>query len=112
MSKPVEGFYESAKYLGQFIPEIEPMLQETACIGDSERVIIAVLKYLKEQSDDKEEKKELQSMIDLVKALGFARWKRDTVTDMAIKIGKREEQDSFADDTANINSKESAPDST
>lgn len=111
MSKPVEGFYEAAKYLGQFLPEKEPILSELALLGDKERLVIAFLHYLKEDKDTpQEDRAEIDDLIKLIKYIGFANWKRDIVTDMAIKIGKHEELDSFDDATTVQNPEKAASD--
>ncbi len=95
MSKPITGYYEATKYLGQFIGQQIPFLQETSCMDPSCRELFAILDFI--ASID-------PNMVEIVKIvkpffekLGFARWNRDTVTDMALRKGAPSETETWGE---------------
>ena len=98
MSKPISSYYDATKYLGQFIGEQEEFMRETACMSPEIRLTLAVLESATEFF---KEDPELLGMIaqikPLLKRIGYARWERDTVTDMAIKKANPQEIEEFAD---------------
>jgi hypothetical protein len=100
LSKPISGYYDATKYLGQFIGEKEEFLNETACMSPEMRVTFAVLEGARDFFKDEPE---LIKMIDelkpILKKIGFAQWQRDTVTDMALKKANPQETEEFSDDS-------------
>jgi hypothetical protein len=100
LSKPISGYYDATKYLGQFIGEKEEFLRETACMSPEMRVTFAVLEGARDFFKDEPE---LIKMIDelkpILKKIGFAQWQRDTVTDMALKKANPQETEDFPDDS-------------
>jgi hypothetical protein len=108
MSKPISSFYDATKYLGQFVGEEIPFLRETSCMSGDMREYIAYLDmFVTHFCDDPKFKKFLQEKIrPSLKHFGFALWKRDTVTDMALRKGSGTEEETFED------SSKDEPDST
>ncbi len=102
MSKPISGYYDATKYLGQFIGEQEEFLKDTACMSPEMRITFAVLQSAKEIfKDDAEILQLITDAEPLLRRLGFAQWQRDTVTDMAIKKANPQVTETFDDEDAN-----------
>ena len=98
MSKP-QGYYEATKYLGMIASRKDKeegtgLLQETACMDEKSRLLIANLEFVRDDILDPNKNKETIKMINLVikyfTKRGHALWIRDTVTDMALFIGEEE----------------------
>lgn len=99
MSKPIAGYYDATKYLGQFIGEKEAFLRETACMSPEMRVTFAVLEGAKEFFKNEPELLEMIKQLEpLLRRIGHAQWQRDTVTDMALKKANPSEQEDFQDE--------------
>jgi hypothetical protein len=97
MSKPISSFYDATKYLGQFVGEEIPFLRETSCMSNDMRECLAYVDvFVKYFCEDEELKQFLKEKArPALKVIGFALWKRDTVTDMALRKGAGTEVESF-----------------
>ena len=97
MSKRVPDFlYQAQRLLGQEIGKIEPFLAETSCMNYNERELVAYCKvYGILFPDDKEFIKFLEKeAIPVLQKIGYAKWLRTELTDLALKKGiKRKTQD-------------------
>lgn len=108
MSEP-ESYYRNIAYLGQYMKELVPFLFETSCMGDEEREVLAILSYIGDitKMEDLEKLTEEEIMDKMIKPLfqklGFAHWRRDTVTDMAIRKGLEMVGDSWMKKDADTN---------
>jgi hypothetical protein len=109
MSKPLQSFYEATKYLGQFIGEKVPFLKETSCMSPNIREIMASIDFALEfwtKENDTEMIEILKIAKSFLEKLGYARWERDTVTDMALKKGSPTEKEDWENDTTDIQNSE------
>jgi hypothetical protein len=93
MSKKLRDYFEATEYLGAFVGEKVPFLFKTSCMNPDERVRIAILDWLiNMQNIDLSKLTEIESIqkviMPLIENMGFAKWIRDTVTDMAIRKGR------------------------
>lgn len=80
-------------YLGQQVAEKHPMLKQTACMSLKWREIIAyleVIKLLNKNRDKKLIKQIDKVLIPAVQKIGQAEWPRDTLTDLAMRLGSKE----------------------
>jgi hypothetical protein len=98
MSSASKAYFERVGYLGEFMPMRKPSLSLTCCMDFKRRKQLATLKYISDllkKIDKKQFETEIYVIdkiaIPLIKELGFAEWKRDPVTDMAIAKGKPKE---------------------
>lgn len=95
MSKPLNTYYEATKYLGQFIGDKVKFLELSACMDHESRKKFAILYSLDKEFRkvlDTETYELLKTIIEpLIMNIGYARWPRDTVTDMALKKGLSED---------------------
>lgn len=87
--------YQTYKLLGQDIAKIVPFLSETSCMNPEVREFIALMKmYQKLFPEDKEFNEWLKKeVIPAFGYLGYAKWKRDVLTDLALKKGRKGEKD-------------------
>lgn len=100
MSKPISGYYDATKYLGQFIGEKIDFLRKTSCMSPEMRLTFAVLEGSKLIfKDDPELLKMIAEIEPLLERIGYAQWQRDTVTDMAMKKANPQESEDFPDDS-------------
>ena len=108
MSKPISGYYDATKYLGQFIGEREEFLRETACMSPEMRLTFAVLQgaeaFFKDEPDIL---KLIAELKPILKNIGYAQWQRDTVTDMALKKANPTETEDFQDEDSSEDAKSS-----
>lgn len=109
MSKPLRSFYDATKYLGQFIGQKVSFLQNTSCMDQETRELIAILDFCKITFvDDKEFIELIDFILPLIEKLGYAKWQRDTVTDMALCKGSPSEMEDWDESTDNENTEENA----
>lgn len=77
--------YESL--LGSLIAQKDPYFEQTACMSEEWREIIGFLEVLKIVDQDPDLRKEIEKLfIPICQKLGIATWKRDIVTDLAMKL--------------------------
>lgn len=86
--------------MGERVGKILESLQETACVHMEERESIATIKMfakLFEKDADKDIKDFIEylqtSVIPALKELGYGRWYRDVITDLALAMAKKGRSD-------------------
>ena len=79
--------YRWESLLGSLIAQKDPYFEQTACMSEEWRELIGFLEVLKIVDQDPELKGEIEKLfIPICQKLGQATWKRDIVTDLAMKL--------------------------
>jgi hypothetical protein len=101
-NKADKEYFQDLSYLGSYIKEIVPFLNQTSCMSPNRRRQLAVLEWLTGylSLENNNQNNDLIDLIEktlkpLIQKLGFSEWARDPVTDMAIRIGTKSVSDSF-----------------
>ena len=82
-------YYKHIKTLGMKVARKEPFLQETSCMSNEARELIAYLEMYKIiYSEDKQGIEEIDKIFKpCIALLGRANWKRDILTDLGLNLG-------------------------
>jgi hypothetical protein len=99
MSSSDKMYFSTVKLLSQYLADIEPLYNKTACLGIEERQMIGLLEGIKVFKEIKEDQ-ELIAQIDEIESffekLGIANWMRFELTDLGLRVGSKHEEVSEA----------------
>lgn len=88
-------YFSTVKLLSQYLADIEPLYNETACLGIEERQIIGILEGIKvfdEIAKDDELVKQIDQIKRFFQKLGIANWMRFELTDLGLRVGTKHEE--------------------
>jgi hypothetical protein len=92
MSQMNKLYLGTMKLLSQSLAELDPLYQQTACLGAEEREVICVLeayaKLIEVKHPDKA-KRLRDKLIPFIETIGVGKWIRFELTDLGLKVGSR-----------------------
>lgn len=77
-----------SSYLGNLVGDNFPILQETACMSIEYRRLYSYVEIIKRIASKKDQK-QLSEIQEYIKILGQSEWEKDTLTDMALRLGTK-----------------------
>lgn len=96
MSSRMNKFYlGTLKLLSQYLANLEPLYQKTACLGAEEREVICVLSAYAdwiEHHKPEKAKKIRERFIPFIEKIGIGKWQRFELTDLGLRVGTRHEE--------------------
>jgi hypothetical protein len=99
MSSSDKMYFSTVKLLSQYLADIEPLYNETACLGSDERMIIGLLEGIQvfdEIKNDPELVQQIKQIKLFFTKLGIANWIRFELTDLGLRVGSKHEEVSEA----------------
>lgn len=83
------------RLLSQYLANLEPLYQKTACLGAKEREMICVLEAYADLIADRNPEKAKrirEKIIPFIEKIGIGKWQRFELTDLGLRVGTRHEE--------------------